>query len=61
MKSTFLNSDGKQFHQYQQSKQQHLTSTNRTQKKTMTYADGNPGPGLGQAQHYGRVKPVNEI
>jgi len=27
----------------------------------MTYADGNPGPGLGQAQNCGRVKPVNEI
>jgi len=24
----------------------------------MTYADGNPGPGLGQAQSGGRVKPL---
>jgi hypothetical protein len=30
-------------------------------KKTTTYDVGNPGPGLGQAQKCGRVKPVNEI
>jgi hypothetical protein len=27
----------------------------------MTYGIDNPGLGLGQAQKYGRVKPVNEI
>ena len=26
----------------------------------MTYNVGIPGPGLGQAQQYGGVKPVNE-
>ena len=28
-------------------------------KKTMTFADGNPGPDLRQAQKGARVKPVN--
>jgi len=28
-------------------------------KKTTTYDVGNPGPGLGQAQICGRVKPAN--
>ena len=28
-------------------------------KKTTTYKDGNPGPGLGQAHNCGGVKPVN--
>jgi hypothetical protein len=28
-------------------------------KKTMTYDGGNPGPGLGQAHKYGRVKLVH--
>jgi ATP/ADP translocase len=30
-------------------------------KKTMTYGIGNQGSGLGQAQIYDRVKPVNGI
>lgn len=30
-------------------------------KKTMTYADWNPSSELGQAQTWGRVKPVDEI
>ena len=30
-------------------------------KNPTTYDVGNPGPGLGQAQHCGRVKPVNGI
>jgi hypothetical protein len=30
-------------------------------KKTTTYEVGNTNPGLGQAQTYGGVKPVNEI
>ena len=38
----------------------HLNSLN-IKKKTMTYDVGNPGPGLGQAQKCGRVKPVNGI
>jgi hypothetical protein len=31
-----LNSDGQQFHQYQQNEQPHPTSNNRTQKYTTT-------------------------
>ena len=34
----------------------HINSLNT--KKTMTYDVGYPGSGLGQAQKYGRVKPV---
>ena len=30
-------------------------------KKTITYGIGNSGPGLGQAQQCGRVKPINGI
>jgi hypothetical protein len=30
-------------------------------RETSTYEVRNPGPGLGQAQQYGRVKLVNEI
>jgi len=37
----------------------HLHSLNT--KKTMTYDIGNPGPGLGQAQKCGWVKPFNGI
>jgi hypothetical protein len=37
----------------------YLKSLN-TQKNT-TYGVGNPGPGLGQAQKCGGVKPVNVI
>ena len=36
-------------HQYQQNKQLHLFS-NDWKKKTTTYVDGNPVPGLGLAQ-----------
>ena len=32
-----------------------------TFKNTMTYDIRNPGPGLGQAQTYGRVKLLNGI
>jgi len=32
-----------------------------TEKKTTTYGDETAGPGLGQAQKCGRVKPVNGI
>jgi len=38
-----LNSDGQQFHQYQQNKQSPLIVTHWTQKHTMTYDVGNPG------------------
>jgi hypothetical protein len=34
----------------------HFKSLNT--KKNMTYADGNPGPGLGRAQKCGRIKVV---
>jgi hypothetical protein len=37
----------------------HLKSLNI--KKTTTYDAGNPGPGLGQAQKCGGVKPDNGI
>ena len=48
--SLTLNSDGEQFHQYQQNKQPSLTSNHWTQKRkrTMTYVVGTPGPGLRQ-------------
>jgi hypothetical protein len=41
----------------------HLSSqlNSMNTKKTTTYDVGNPGPGLGQAQKCGRVKPVNWI
>ena len=45
-----LNSDGQQFHQYQQNEQSPLTLRQWTQKKTMTYDIGNPGSGLRQEQ-----------
>jgi hypothetical protein len=41
--------------------QPRLTLNHWTQKKTMTYGIGNPGPGLGQAHKCGRVKQVNGI
>jgi hypothetical protein len=42
-----LNSDGQQFHQYQQSGQPPLTLTHWTQEKIMTYDVGNTGSVLG--------------
>ena len=56
-----LNSDGQQFHQYQQKEQytSHLYSLNT--KKTRLYGMGNLGPGLGQAQKCGMIKLVNGI
>ena len=39
----------------------YLNWTHWTQKKTTTYDVGNPGPGMGQAQKYDGVKPVNGI
>ena len=55
-----LNSDDRQFHQYQQDKQLPLASTIKY-KKIMIYGVGNPGLGLRQAQKCGRVKLVNGI
>ena len=37
----------------------HLVWTHWTQKKTTIYDAGNPGPGLGQTQRCGGIKPVN--
>ena len=54
-----LNSDGQQFHQYQQNEQPPLTFTHWILKKTMTYDIGDPDPGLNQAKKCGGVKPVN--
>jgi hypothetical protein len=40
----------------------HLSTQNiEHKKKTITYGIGNSGPGLGQAQQCGRVKPINGI
>ena len=38
-----------------------LTELAEHKKKSMTYDTGNPGPGLGQAQKCGRIKPVTGI
>jgi hypothetical protein len=38
-------SNGQQFHKYQQNKEMHLTSNHLTYKKIMTYDVGNLGPG----------------
>ena len=69
-----LNSDGHQFHQYQQNELSYLILTELTEQsyliltelikhkiKTTTYNIGNPGTGLGQSQKCGGFKPVNEI
>ena len=59
-----LNSDGEQFHQYQQNEPSPLTfklySLN-TNKKTTRYKVGNLGHDLGQAQKYVVVKLVTMI
>jgi hypothetical protein len=39
----------------------HLSPQLTEYKKTIKYDVGNPGPGLGQAQKSGRVKPVDGI
>ena len=49
-----LNSDGQQFHQYQQHEQPHLTSSHWTQTRPRI-----PGSDMGQAQQSGGVKLVN--
>ena len=43
--------DGQLIHQYQQSKQSHLTSKSLTTIKTRTHNVRNPGSSLGQEQH----------
>ena len=55
-----LNSDGQQFHQYQQNKQS-PSLIEHTQKKLKTCDVGNLGPRLEQKQNCGGVKPVNRI
>ena len=51
-----LDSDGQQFHQYQQNKvTSHLKSLNT---KRPWHDIGNPDPDFGQAQKCGRGKPV---
>ena len=45
-----LNSDGHQFHQYQQNEQSPFNLTDHSKhKKTMTCDVGNPSPAFGQA------------
>ena len=57
-----LNSDGHQFHQYQQNGQSPLILNELTEcKEEHAYDIGNPVLGLGQAQKCGRVKQVNRI
>ena len=53
-----LNSDGQQFHQYQQSP---FMFTHRTYAKTTTYDVRNPCPVLGHTQRYDGDKLVNGI
>jgi hypothetical protein len=62
-KKESLNSDGHQFHQYQQNEQSPLilTDLNEHPKKPRHINVGNPGPGLRQAQNCGGVKPFNGI
>ena len=55
-----LNSNGQQFHQYQQKEQSSLTSTNSAQK-IRPYDVENPAPGLGQACKCGRVNRIMSI
>ena len=47
-----LNSDGQQFHQYQQNEQSSLPFIKCKKKRTKIYDVGNPSPGWGQAQNY---------
>ena len=55
-----LNSDGHQFHQYQQNKQSPFILTDHSEhKKTTTCDVGNPCPAFGQAYKCGGDKPVN--
>jgi len=53
-----FNTDGYQFHQYQQSL---LFVTDHTEHKKTIYDVGNPGPGLGQEHKCKVVQPGNGI
>ena len=55
-----LNSDGQQYHQYQQNEQSQLTSTHWTEKKPTAYVE-NPRPASGQAQQCYGVQSVKRI
>jgi hypothetical protein len=55
LRNDSLNSDGHQFHQYQQSKQLPLTANESNTEKITTYSVGNPGPSLVQANKCGGV------
>jgi hypothetical protein len=55
-----MNSDGQQFHQYQQASP-HPSSNDWAEKKTTKYDVENPCPGLIQAQKGVGVKPFNGI
>jgi len=61
MTRKFLNNDGQQFHQYQQSKQLLHNFKNWTQKKPTASGIGNPDPSLKQVHKCGGIKPVNGI
>ena len=52
-----LNTDGQQFHQYQQTEQ----SLNTSKRGTTTYDVGNPNPALGEAQKYDGVRYFNVL
>jgi len=58
-----LNSDGHQFHQYQQNEQSPVILTELTEHKKRplhhTCDIGNPGPGLEKAQKCDGLKPLN--
>jgi hypothetical protein len=58
-----LNSEGKQFHQFQENENPPVTSTYWTQKRPRHYIYDvrNPVPGMEQAQQCGGVKPVNRM
>ena len=58
-----MNSDGQQFHQYQQNQHSPLILTELTEpkKEHNIYDIGNSGPVLKQAQKCGWVKPVDGI
>ena len=54
IKKESLNSDGHQFHQYQQNEQSPLILTELTEHNKTTFDVGNPVPVLEQVQHCGR-------
>ena len=56
-----LNSDGQQFHQYQQNEQSPLTSNHWISKNATTYGAGNQSMAWVKTHTCGRVKPANGI